>query len=142
MILTILLIGLLGAGWFGYGEYNRKPKDLLKAKADLSVTPADLLKEFSTTEKEASTKYIDKIVSVRGQVKAIEKSEQGFLTVVLAETGNMSTIRCSMDGNHLQEITGIEPGRIVDVKGVCTGFNTDELLGSDVLLNRCVIQLQ
>lgn len=142
MILSIVVIGLLGGGWFGYNEYNRKPKDLLKAKADLSATPAGLLKEFLTNEKEASTKYIDKIIAVKGQVKAIEKSEQGFFTVVLSDTGSMSNVRCTMDDKHLVGISEIEPGATVSVKGVCTGFNADELLGSDVILNRCVVHMQ
>jgi hypothetical protein len=41
---------------------------------------------------------------------------------------------------HNEETENLVSGSKVTVKGVCTGFNADELLGSDVILNRCSIK--
>jgi hypothetical protein len=34
----------------------------------------------------------------------------------------------------------IKPGTTVKIKGNCTGHDEDELLGLDVIVNRCVIE--
>jgi hypothetical protein len=36
--------------------------------------------------------------------------------------------------------SAIKPGMTVKVKGNCTGYNEDELLGLDVIMNRCIIE--
>jgi hypothetical protein len=53
---------------------------------------------------------------------------------------SMSSVRCSLDTNYVKKTTGLNIGNQITIKGACTGFNSDELgLGSDVVLNRCVI---
>jgi hypothetical protein len=45
-----------------------------------------------------------------------------------------------MDSVHQQDAAKVSVGTSVTVRGACTGFNKDEMgLGSDVILNRCVI---
>ena len=139
VIIAILLIAVFTVGWYGIKEYNRKPKDLADEKADLTVTPTELFKGFSSNETEANKKYIDKIISVKGIIKSIEKNEQGFITLILSEGNSMSSVRCSLDVNHLPDVTMLKENSTANVKGVCIGYNANELLGSDVLLNRCVI---
>jgi hypothetical protein len=43
-----------------------------------------------------------------------------------------------MDSASVKQAVNLQAGTNVIVKGVCTGFNADELVGSDVVLNRCV----
>ena len=87
-----------------------------------------------------NAELLDKIIAVNGYVKEIEKNDQGYYTVVLGDTARVSSVRCSMDAKHINEITGLKKGIAVTLKGACTGFNADELLGSDVILNRCVVE--
>lgn len=130
------------AVWWGYKEYNRKNDDLAFAKSDLQVTSADLIRSFQADEKSANQKFLDKIVSVTGKVKDIDKDEKGYYTLVLGEENTMSSVRCSMDTTHGQDITLIRTGNQITIRGACTGFNSDELLGSDVILNRGVVVLK
>jgi hypothetical protein len=44
-----------------------------------------------------------------------------------------------MDSVYVKELVGIKEGELITVKGSCTGFTHDDLLGSDVILNRCVL---
>lgn len=138
IILAISVIALACAG-YGYKQYMRKNTDLAYARPDLQMTSAELIKTFEADEKLANAKYLDKIIAVSGTVKEISKDEKGYYTVVLGEANSMSNVRCSMDTAHQQKISLIKPGSAVTIKGACTGFNADELLGSDVILNRGVV---
>ena len=130
----------LAAGIYGYKEYHRKPMNLAYVKANVEMTTSTLIDAFETNEQEANAKYLDKIIAVQGRVKAVEKNDNGFYTVILGEESNMSSVRCSMDSLQNEKVTRIAPGSLVTFKGACTGFNADELLGSDVILNRCVLE--
>jgi hypothetical protein len=44
-----------------------------------------------------------------------------------------------MDSVHNNEAAILQKGTHATMKGICTGFNKDELLGSDVILIRCVV---
>jgi len=139
VIIVMLITAVFVSGWYGIKEYNRKPTDLLQEDPDISVVANDLLKDFSANETEANKKYIDKILSVKGTIKSIEKNEQGFITINLIVENSMSTIRCSLDNNHQADVSFLKENKPVNLKGVCIGYNANELLGSDVILNRCVI---
>ena len=139
IFLASIAVFALAAGYYGYSEYNRKPLDLAKVKPSVTLRAEELIKDFETNEQSANAKYLDKIIAVEGTVKTIEKNDMGYYTVILGEAGTMSSVRCSMDSVHQQDAATLIEGAIVTMKGACTGFNADELLGSDVILNRCVI---
>lgn len=140
IILSIIAFGLAGGGWYAYTEYTRKVKDLTKVKADMGMTASSLIQAFETNEQKANADYLDKVISVSGKVKAVEKNDQGHFSVILGEEGSLSSVRCSMDSAHQQDVVSLTKGSPVTLKGSCTGFNSDELLGSDVILNRAVLQ--
>lgn len=139
IFLLIIALVLLGGGWYAYSEYNRKVKDLSKVSADMHLKTVDLVSEFEKDETSANAQYLDKVIAVNGTIKAIEKDETNNYSLVLGDANSMASVRCSMDEDHQQKVEGLMAGARVTVKGACTGFNTDELLGSDVILNRCVI---
>lgn len=136
----IVLLALAFSGWYIYKEYTRSNKDLTKIKADISITAAALVKEYEINDSSANKKYSGKIIETEGSVKSIEKDDKGDYTVVLGDTAGMSSIRCSMDTIHQQDAARLTVGSSAVIRGVCTGFNKDEMgLGSDVFLNRSVI---
>jgi len=138
----IILLVLVSAGAiasYAYSQFARKNEDLAYATPDLQVTSSDLIRSFETDEKRANEKYLDKIVAVTGKVKDINKDEKGYYTLVLGDENAMSSVRCSMDTSHAQSLALVHPGYHVTITAACTGFNADELLGSDVILNRGVV---
>jgi tRNA_anti-like len=139
IILVTLLVVIAGVALYIYKEYNRKPKDLAGLKPKFTVSAVDFIKEFSIGEKTANEKYLDKIIEVNGIVKESIQDEKGFYTIVLGDTLAMSSVRCSMDSIHNGSLKNISAGNNLSIKGICTGYNADELLGSDVILNRAVI---
>ena len=139
-----LFVIALGLGfWQGLKEYNRKNKDLSNVKADIKIAAVDLIREYEGNDSASNKKYLGKIVEVNGNVKKIETDDKGFYTVVLGDTSSLSSLRCSMDSTHQKDAAKLIAGSSTTVRGACTGFNKDELgLGSDVILNRCVIILK
>jgi tRNA_anti-like len=138
IVLPLLLI-LAAVAIYIYKEYNRTHKDTAKLKPDYSIEATQLVKEFEENEQASGTKYWDKIVKVDGWVKDVLKDDKGFYTVVLGDTASMSSVRCSIDSVHSSEAARVQKGSIIAVKGICSGFNADEMLGSDVILVRSVV---
>lgn len=139
IILTTIAIAVMAGGWYGYSEYNRKPKDLDKVKPHASMDASILIQKFEADESGANAAFLDKIIAVKGKVKAVEKNDKGFYTVIIGDEESMSSVRCAVDADHHQDMASLTAGMLVTMKGACTGFNADELLGSDVILNRCVL---
>ncbi len=138
VVLPLLLI-LAAAAIYIYKEYNRTHKDTAKLKPDYSITATGLLKEFETNEQVSNKKYWDKIVRVEGHVKELIKDDKGFYSIVLGDTASMSSVRCSIDSIHSNEAAVVQTGSLIAVKGICSGYNADEMLGSDVILVRSVV---
>jgi hypothetical protein len=141
IVLPLLLI-IAAAAIYIYKEYNRTHKDTAKLKPDYLIVATDLLNEFESNQKASETKYWDKVIRVEGMVKEVIKDDKGFYTVVLGDTASMSSVRCSIDSVHNSEAAGVIRGRVIALKGICSGFNADEMLGSDVILVRSVVDLK
>lgn len=140
LILILVVIVLLASGWYGYKLYTGKVPSLTEVKADVKVSAKDLIAAFEKDSAAANKIYLGKIVEVEGLLKAIDTAAG---TVALGETGSTSSVRCSMDSSFVKTIAGLNVGNLLTIKGACTGFMPDETglgLGSDVVLNRCVLK--
>lgn len=135
-IVVVIMITAVYA-WY---QYNRTVQGLSDVRADYSVNATALINEFVNNEDSASKKYLNRILSVKGTIKSIESGE-GSGTIVLGDTTDMSGVRCVLDSSAHSLTGSLHTGAVVTVKGAITGFSKDEtgLLGSDVQLNRCVI---
>jgi hypothetical protein len=142
IILPAIVIAAIGGGWYGYKEYTREVKDLSKVKAQVRIHAAGLISAFEKNEPGANALYLGKVIAVKGKVKTVEKDDKEYYSVILGEENNMSSVRCSMDPAHREDVAALAAGSQITVKGACTGFNADELIGSDVILNRCVVAKQ
>lgn len=134
-----LLVVLAGAAGYIVKEYNRKLKDTAKLKPQFSLEARALVADFDKDEQGSNTKYLDKVILLSGTVKELARDDKGFYTVVLGDTASLSSVRCSMDSTHNAEAAALRPGYTVRMKGICSGYNKDELLGSDVILVRSVV---
>jgi tRNA_anti-like len=144
IIWLLVLVVIAGGAYYGYMEYNRTNKDLSKVKPDIITTAPDIIKEFQDNDTAANKKFLGKIVELSGNVKKLEKDEQGDYTVVLGDAFSLSSVRCLSDSNHRNEFSVIKENSTITIRGACTGFKKNEEmlgmdLGSDVELNRAVI---
>ncbi|MBL7743035.1 MAG: hypothetical protein JNN00_06110 [Chitinophagaceae bacterium] len=139
----IWLIILLSAGagtWYGYKEYNRTNKDYKNVKPDFTLSASALIQAYEKDDPGASLRYNGKSLEITGTVKAFEKDEKDFYTVVLSDSTGLSSVRCSMDTIHSTDAAILTAGSAVTIRGACAGFNKDEMgIGSDVIMNYCVV---
>lgn len=138
IVIALLLFGA-AAAIYVYKEYNRKMVSIAEVSTDYTISDTALISAFTINEKAAHAKYIDKALHVTGQLKAIDKDEKGNYTLVLGDSASLSSVRCSMDSTFAPDKYAIRKGGPVQIKGRCTGFTADELLGADLILNRCVV---
>ncbi len=142
LIVYILLIVLLVLGSLAvyiYKEYNRTHEDTAGLNPDFSLTASSLLNEFELDEPSSNRKYWDKILRVEGRVKDVARDDRGHYSLILGDSSSLSSVRCSMDSAHSKYAKFARKGEWLTMKGICAGFNADEMLGSDVILVRCVV---
>lgn len=139
IIVAVLLAALLIGGWYAYKEYNRKAVDLTSVDATVQTSAASLISAFETDSATATRTYVDNVIAVNGSVKEID-AEGNPVVIFLGDAGSMSSVKCSMDSAHAKAYKTLSKGSVVTIKGTCTGYQSEELLGTDVELTRCVIQ--
>ena len=139
MLLLLVIIVLAGV-WYGYRLYTGKVPSLTQVKADESISAIDLIAAFEKDSSSANKRYLGKILEVSGNIKSVEKESA---TISLGSADGTSSVRCSIDTAFVKDISTLNPGSAITLKGNCTGYMPDETglgLGADVVLNRCVFE--
>ena len=93
VVLFIAVAGILAA----LIMYNKKHPDTAKAKPDFVVTATALQKEFEDNEKDASARYINKILEVTGTIASVTPDDSIHINISL-KTGNEITLRGECSG--------------------------------------------
>ncbi|NCW87662.1 MAG: hypothetical protein EBV71_02075 [Chitinophagia bacterium] len=140
LISVVILLVVSLVAWYGYSEYNRKSASMADARADFTFTTiTTLLAAFEKDEAGANKLYLDKVLEVEGAIKESTADEKGFYTITIGEDASLSSVRCSVDSLFSSKAAALQAGGLIKVRGICTGYMADELLGSDVTLVRCAI---
>lgn len=130
LITVLLLIGFTVL--FMYREYTRELESATASNPDFRTDTKALVSEFSSNDAYALSKYSGKLIEVSGAVSSTESNSQ---PVIIMGSDPQIKIRCEFD--ELNDLPAI--GSSVVIRGYCTGFNKDELIGSDIMMNRCAI---
>jgi hypothetical protein len=141
IILVLVAVVLIVTGIFIYREYNRKNADLRSMKPSFTLEAGELIAAFEKDSASANRKYINKVVQTSGAVKTIDTNGNPVV-IALGNPGEMSSVLCSMDSAYAAEYRNIREGETISIKGMCIGGETQDLFGTDVKLNRCVILLK
>ena len=136
-LLYILIVLLALGAWQAYRYFYKVPESLSQKNAAFSVQADELVRQFETDSAAANSKYLGQVLTVQGEVASVDIEED--LTSILKTGTELSTIRCSMDNAERGKVEKVSVGNRIAVKGNCAGYTQDELLGSDIILNRCVI---
>ncbi len=127
ILIVLALLGASGAA-LGYYLWNKPHRNVEAAKADFSVQAPDLFTQYASDETVANAKYLDKIITVCGEVSDVT-SEAGLVKVQLIGGNEMGGVSCELEpGATFSPAKGSQ----VCLKGICTGYLMD------VVLNRCV----
>lgn len=136
-----VVVAIAFSAYYGYKEFNRKNEDLAGVAPTYTVKANDLISEFASNDSLSITKYLGKVIEVEGRIKKAERDDEGFITILLGDTSEMTTVQCAMDSLHFDKASTLELYSSITLKGFFTGYEKDDtgLLGADIKLNRCVI---
>lgn len=142
IILVIILLLAALAALYVYREYNRKPVAPSEQKADHSIDASRLISLFEENETDATRNFTGKILEVTGVLASFEQDDVRVTNLSLGPAGSSIMVRCNLAENVSIDSASLIIGNEYTLKGFCTGFNKDELLGSDIMLNDCAISDQ
>jgi len=125
VFLIIILMGIT------YYQFNRSHIDISKQEPVYSISATKLFEQFSADEAKANSKYLGKIIEVKGKIYSIEKGVNEDYNILLMDSDEMFGISCNISSNEINE--SIKAGQELSIKGECSGML------SDVVLIRCII---
>ena len=132
MIFALLIIGL---GLFIlFSLYNKPLIDIDKSKASITVEAQQIIDDFKNDELLANKKYVDKIIQITGEISKIN-IENNKMVISLKDDKNESSVMCHIETQENLANLKLDKGKIVTIKGVCTGYLMD------VIMVRCILQL-
>ena len=126
IIIGILVLGIIGA-FVGYKIYNKPHVDVAEASADITISANKILEEFSTDETTANTKYLEKIVEVKGVVTEA-RIEKGKGIISLKTNDDFGSVLCHLSEESTKKMSIVKEGQTITVKGICTGYLMDVIL--------------
>lgn len=129
ILIALLLLILIGVGT-GIYMWN-KPHNKVENAKGIAITADALSKEYTSDEKAADTKYLNKAIEVSGTVSEIEKNQDGGTMAILQTSDPAAGIQCTMREKNVT----LTKGQNVTIKGFCSG---NGLTG--VSLTDCVIK--
>ncbi|MDQ3142245.1 MAG: OB-fold putative lipoprotein [Bacteroidota bacterium] len=129
LVLIICLVALA----YVIKVYNKPFEDLSKAEMKYKLSSTELFTEFQDKEEAATKMYINQPVELEGIVESIQKNEQGIISLSLQSGSLMGNVICELDPKVPVEESNYQQGKLIKVRGICTG----KLL--DVIISQCVI---
>lgn len=133
LILAIVILGFI-LGFAGYTMYNKPHVDVSETASDVTISANDLFNAFSNDETASNTKYLDKIIEVKGVVHSL-KVEEGKGIVTLQTTDDFGSVMCHLSEESTQKIHALKEGQTVTLKGICTGYLMDVVLVKSEIIN-------
>lgn len=119
---SVVIIIAIVAVYFVYNKPHRST-----GVAEVAVTAQSLVSTYNENESEANTKFLDKVVEVKGKVKEVIEQDDSFI-LLLGDESSMSSVSCTLDHESDSVAYGLKPGDEVVVRGICTGFLMDVVI--------------
>ena len=103
----------------------------MESAKSISITATNLAKEYSTNEKDADAKYLNKAIDVSGTISEVDKNQDGGVMIVLQTGDPTAGIQCSLREKGADPVKG----QNIEIKGFCSGNGI-----TGVSLTDCVIK--
>jgi len=131
LIVLVLLI-LIGAAAFVVYKYvyNKPHPDYIKEKTEIIIAAKRLWVDYSMNKDIADPKYTGKIIEVEGSIMRVETVGDMVIVVFAFRKGDFGDegIRVTMLPEFHQAAKGINPFKKVKIKGLCTGYNDQDVI--------------
>ena len=116
-LIGILFVGLIGAGTVIY-LFNMPHRDVLSEEAAFELTTTQLVDAFLTDQPAANKKYLDKVITVSGEIVSIDKDMNNQTVIILKDEKQVAGVRSSFTLETNPDPTSYQIGEQVKIKGV------------------------
>jgi hypothetical protein len=132
LFLSILAIFILAgvAFWYYFSATNHSYQRNIANEKSPVITANDIVQQFKSNDTTTNQKYLNKVISVTGQVGNTEAGADGNITVTLKSNDSTGNVFCTLKSPAQKPAIG----STITIKGICTG-----LVLSDVVLNEAII---
>ncbi|WP_111684472.1 OB-fold protein [Winogradskyella tangerina] len=113
IILAILIVALISAAFVYNYVFNGEHRNIAEEEVSIQIAAEEIFAEFQADETIATSKYLDKVVAITGEISLVETSALSLNDII-----QVSFIEGTMPDVKLKNT--------VTVKGRCVGY--DELL--------------
>jgi hypothetical protein len=121
--LSFIIVLAVSAGFFLY----HKPADrVVSDEPHYTVNASTLFQEFTKDEQDATTKYLDKVIQVRGRILEISAVDSVGLNIVLETGSPLFGVSCRFSDGVKR--MSYRKGEEVTINGLCTGKLMDVVL--------------
>ena len=127
ILLWIFLIGIVVAVSAVYYVFNKHRRNISKESALYSLEAKQLISEFRKDETTATAKYLDKAITVKGEIKNVRTLENHSMVFSLED--EMEGVSCTVDSAdaviNSSKLTQFSKGSMGTFKGRCSGMLMD-----------------
>ncbi len=127
LVLWIFVIGLIAAFAAIYYAFNMPHRNLSRETAVYTLQAKELISEFRKDEASATTKYLDKAIAVKGEIKSIRTLDNHSMVFSLED--EMEGVSCTVDSAEVvrnsPRLTQFSKGSMASFKGRCSGMLMD-----------------
>ena len=118
------------------GQVYENPADL---KPAFEVSASDLISSFKSSDSLANAKYREQIITVNGNISAVEVSADSTSNIKFSDSTG-SYVIFPFDKAAMDDIKKLKEGDPVSVKGSCSGGVYSDILETEVItFKRCVL---
>lgn len=119
VVAIILFAGIVYAVYL----WNKPARNVLDEKNFIAVSAATIYKQYTTDENKANKMYLDSAIQVTGEVQEVKTNADGKRVLYLKTGDAMGTVSCT-----LKQQATIPTEKTVTIRGVCTGFNSIDVV--------------
>ncbi|MCX6238593.1 MAG: hypothetical protein NTY07_13705 [Bacteroidia bacterium] len=127
ILLWIILAGIVVATSAVYYVFNKPRRNISKESAVYTMEAKQLISEFKKDEDSATKKYLDKTITVKGEIKSIRTLDNQSKVFSLED--EMEGVSCTVDSadvvKNYSKLTQFTKGSNVTFKGRCSGMLMD-----------------
>ena len=123
-LLILVALGIIVSGVIAYTQFNKPHRNIAEEASSFLLTADVLFDAFEENEAAANKKYLDKVITVFGEIVDVDTNQDNKDVVTLeAENAMMGGVICT-----LKETSVFAIGDEVALKCRCTGFLDDVIL--------------
>jgi len=118
-----------------YNMYNKPHRNIHTEKAVITIKANDLFLTYEQNEIAANSKFLDKTIEVTGEISELNISAGENSMIVFKSEEDFFGVSCSFNNELKAQLTKLNKGDFVKVKGICKGYLSDVVLINCIIVN-------